>query len=145
FDRKTTVVACVKFPAPSVARPVIVMLPPEPEFAGNVIFVPWLKLVTVVLKMVSVWAMVGSEKVTRISFRPRLSDASTLNCTLFAICCVSAALSAMAGEIRSNCTPPGFRAVSHAPTAPARSEEHTSELQSRGHLVCRLLLEKKKE
>src|SRR5690625_5510569 len=29
-------------------------------------------------------------------------------------------------------------------TAP-RSEEHTSELQSRGHLVCRLLLEKKKK
>src|SRR5439155_22127527 len=28
--------------------------------------------------------------------------------------------------------------------APPRSEEHTSELQSRGHLVCRLLLEKKK-
>src|SRR5215208_598432 len=29
--------------------------------------------------------------------------------------------------------------------APAtRSEDHTSELQSRGHLVCRLLLEKKK-
>src|SRR5439155_21066386 len=27
---------------------------------------------------------------------------------------------------------------------PVRSEEHTSELQSRGHLVCRLLLEKKK-
>src|SRR5207253_346187 len=29
--------------------------------------------------------------------------------------------------------------------AAERSEEHTSELQSRGHLVCRLLLEKKKE
>src|SRR5437870_6522046 len=29
--------------------------------------------------------------------------------------------------------------------APPRSEEHTSELQSRGHLVCRLLLEKKKD
>src|SRR5215208_1661294 len=28
---------------------------------------------------------------------------------------------------------------------PARSEEHTSELQSRGHLVCRLLLEKKND
>src|SRR5690625_5599302 len=28
--------------------------------------------------------------------------------------------------------------------APRRSEEHTSELQSRGHLVCRLLLEKNK-
>src|SRR5690625_2237676 len=27
----------------------------------------------------------------------------------------------------------------------SRSEEHTSELQSRGHLVCRLLLEQKKE
>src|SRR3712207_8380453 len=30
-------------------------------------------------------------------------------------------------------------------TAPARSEEHTSELQSRQYLVCRLLLEKKKQ
>src|SRR2546422_6131313 len=29
--------------------------------------------------------------------------------------------------------------------AGARSEEHTSELQSRLHLVCRLLLEKKKK
>src|SRR5687768_18493611 len=29
--------------------------------------------------------------------------------------------------------------------SPARSEEHTSELQSRLHLVCRLLLEKKKK
>src|SRR5437870_7484005 len=29
--------------------------------------------------------------------------------------------------------------------AALRSEEHTSELQSRGHLVCRLLLEKKKD
>src|SRR5690348_18129469 len=29
--------------------------------------------------------------------------------------------------------------------APARSEEHTSELQSPVHLVCRLLLEKKKK
>src|SRR5437660_2692237 len=31
-----------------------------------------------------------------------------------------------------------------APAGLERSEEHTSELQSRGHLVCRLLLEKKK-
>src|SRR3989442_9394276 len=37
------------------------------------------------------------------------------------------------------CTPVR-RAVGGAP----RSEEHTSELQSRPHLVCRLLLEKKK-
>src|SRR3989442_3665629 len=32
----------------------------------------------------------------------------------------------------------------HVPRRPQRSEEHTSELQSRPHLVCRLLLEKKK-
>src|SRR5947209_10019869 len=32
-----------------------------------------------------------------------------------------------------------------AEEAAARSEEHTSELQSRQYLVCRLLLEKKKE
>src|SRR5690625_3779602 len=36
-----------------------------------------------------------------------------------------------------------FLAV-HFLCGPARSEEHTSELQSRGHLVCRLLLGKKK-
>src|SRR5690625_6873260 len=30
------------------------------------------------------------------------------------------------------------------PSKHERSEEHTSELQSRGHLVCRLLLEQKK-
>src|SRR5690554_690683 len=33
----------------------------------------------------------------------------------------------------------------HAPKRKIRSEEHTSELQSRPHLVCRLLLEKKNE
>src|SRR3712207_8161825 len=44
---------------------------------------------------------------------------------------------------------PPVRTVNAAPLAdvafypPARSEEHTSELQSRQYLVCRLLLEKK--
>src|SRR5690625_5949172 len=38
-----------------------------------------------------------------------------------------------------------IRLSPHANTEQCRrSEEHTSELQSRGHLVCRLLLEKKK-
>src|SRR2546422_7585698 len=38
------------------------------------------------------------------------------------------------------------RAVGRAAVRPiSRSEEHTSELQSRLHLVCRLLLEKKKK
>src|SRR5690625_6670107 len=36
-------------------------------------------------------------------------------------------------------------AAGHGDRAGDRSEEHTSELQSRGHLVCRLLLEKKKD
>src|SRR2546422_5069162 len=40
----------------------------------------------------------------------------------------------------------GRAAVPLEPPEPVpRSEEHTSELQSRLHLVCRLLLEKKKE
>src|SRR5439155_26762142 len=43
----------------------------------------------------------------------------------------------------------GLRPVAHRARqrlrARGRSEEHTSELQSRGHLVCRLLLEKKKK
>src|SRR3989442_9110490 len=38
---------------------------------------------------------------------------------------------------------PSLRLV-QAPVFHGRSEEHTSELQSRPHLVCRLLLEKKK-
>src|SRR5690625_5335547 len=42
--------------------------------------------------------------------------------------------------------PGGLSGTLHEAVAGAdvRSEEHTSELQSRGHLVCRLLLEKKK-
>src|SRR2546423_10150969 len=39
----------------------------------------------------------------------------------------------------------GARAPSSASAATARSEEHTSELQSLAYLVCRLLLEKKKK
>src|SRR2546428_7835837 len=39
---------------------------------------------------------------------------------------------------------PGQRVTFDAQQGPKRSEEHTSELQSRSDLVCRLLLEKKK-
>src|SRR3712207_6935117 len=39
----------------------------------------------------------------------------------------------------------GDSLVNEQPRAGARSEEHTSELQSRQYLVCRLLLEKKKD
>src|SRR5687768_18358005 len=43
------------------------------------------------------------------------------------------------------CTAPATFGDAGALQAEARSEEHTSELQSRLHLVCRLLLEKKKK
>src|SRR5690625_6997629 len=42
-------------------------------------------------------------------------------------------------------TPENTRRPEDLPDPEDRSEEHTSELQSRGHLVCRLLLEKKKK
>src|SRR5439155_13244841 len=56
-------------------------------------------------------------------------------------------------ENRSNCyqSADDHRYQAYSTTSPrdgvheVRSEEHTSELQSRGHLVCRLLLEKKKK
>src|SRR5207253_11114915 len=46
-------------------------------------------------------------------------------------------------SVRPGVVVPQVPAVANAAPA-SRSEEHTSELQSRGHLVCRLLLEKKK-
>src|SRR2546429_1175987 len=47
-----------------------------------------------------------------------------------------------AGKVR--CARRLLHVVRHDENRIARSEEHTSELQSRLHLVCRLLLEKKK-
>src|SRR2546422_6628842 len=47
------------------------------------------------------------------------------------------------GAAPCGCCPSGAKPWLHA--RPVRSEEHTSELQSRLHLVCRLLLEKKKK
>src|SRR2546429_3853097 len=51
-----------------------------------------------------------------------------------------------AEEFRASCAAhvPAFRECPCFPSG-KRSEEHTSELQSRLHLVCRLLLEKKKK
>src|SRR5689334_23614414 len=42
-------------------------------------------------------------------------------------------------------SPIGAMSISDASAMPERSEEHTSELQSQFHLVCRLLLEKKND
>src|SRR2546422_3905779 len=63
-------------------------------------------------------------------------------------------ISAPPGRTYHASAPGARRALTTSPTTPLagrqrarsgrRSEEHTSELQSRLHLVCRLLLEKKK-
>src|SRR5690625_5835103 len=78
--------------------------------------------------------------------------------TLFRSCCHSmghwlkhtnligpAPRSGPLAAIASICSNGTFQWGSARPDGYGRSEEHTSELQSRGHLVCRLLLEKKKK
>src|SRR5204862_6218176 len=69
---------------------------------------------------------------------PRLAVAR-----LMASLCCEAAIRELVwmGEERARGAPKRSEAIS---LATARSEEHTSELQSRRDLVCRLLLEKKK-
>src|SRR3712207_7303306 len=54
---------------------------------------------------------------------------------------------ALPGEPSSACGPcvPSWTSRTRWPAPRLRSEEHTSELQSRQYLVCRLLLEKKKK
>src|SRR5258708_26992977 len=56
---------------------------------------------------------------------------------IFQIGMVSVPCPAASGPVR--------RLAAHGRVRAARSEEHTSELQSPDHLVCRLLLEKKKK
>src|SRR2546429_1740173 len=64
--------------------------------------------------------------------------------------CAAAAWIPLAGDGHARVSPalaPSTLAAaptSRSPRSLIRSEEHTSELQSRLHLVCRLLLEKKK-
>src|SRR3989449_2831674 len=48
-------------------------------------------------------------------------------------------------DLRYKASTVGIHVSYHGPAREDRSEEHTSELQSRLHLVCRLLLEKKKK
>src|SRR5690625_6103408 len=55
----------------------------------------------------------------------------------------NAAAKASTGTTRDQCKGLGLVRAATPSGVIARSEEHTSELQSRGHLVCRLLLEKK--
>src|SRR5258708_21328756 len=70
--------------------------------------------------------------------------------TLFPYTTLFRSFSFTAGMVRGRHRIPVIYRRSHLGARPAdrstcRSEEHTSELQSPDHLVCRLLLEKKKE
>src|SRR2546422_2440999 len=68
--------------------------------------------------------------------------------TLFPYTTLFRSLSARAvarGGTRGDRAVPRLVVGSGLPRVRERSEEHTSELQSRLHLVCRLLLEKKKK
>src|SRR3989442_7529356 len=69
--------------------------------------------------------------------------------TLFRSLCSAARMSRRRSRVMSgSCDPDApfvtMQYVNSTPALSLRSEEHTSELQSRPHLVCRLLLEKKK-
>src|SRR5947209_12849190 len=69
--------------------------------------------------------------------------------TLFRSRAVSSCAAPAPSNGRSRHRRTGIATARCCPTAtaaiPVRSEEHTSELQSRQYLVCRLLLEKKKK
>src|SRR5687768_17838926 len=54
-------------------------------------------------------------------------------------------IASMKGSDSMSPTVPPISQIRKSRSSSRRSEEHTSELQSRLHLVCRLLLEKKKQ
>src|SRR2546422_4276821 len=82
--------------------------------------------------------------------RSTLFPYTTLFRSIIASCAAGTARaqSAIAGVVKdaSGAVLPGVTVEASSPALiEGRSEEHTSELQSRLHLVCRLLLEKKKK
>src|SRR6266702_2335291 len=128
FDRKMESVSSAKLPAPSVARPTIVMLPPASEFDGNVIERPTEYVLTWPMKIVSCVPMSPPLNVRFTLFNARLSTADTLKWRPPAIACVSPAVfvSVMAGGVTSRWMPPMLRAVSHAQTASASALTQSS-------------------
>src|SRR3989475_128545 len=95
------------------------------------------------------WAGIGVSRETPKASRPPTSiptapptrvrvEASTRNCHRIARRVAPSALRTPISRVRS------VTEIIMIATTPTRSEEHTSELQSQSNLVCRLLLEKKK-
>src|SRR6266446_7167747 len=64
--------------------------------------------------------------------------------TLFPYTTLFRSAAARSGRSTAHASPGGARSARAFSRYPRRSEEHTSELQSPCNLVCRLLLEKKK-
>src|SRR5438552_10072939 len=88
----------------------------------------------------------------RISFRHLFFFNDTATTEIYTLSLHDALPISSSAPRRDEHTPCGSFATSWrlpragaGPISPARSEEHTSELQSPDHLVCRLLLEKKKK
>src|SRR5260221_7466984 len=77
-------------------------------------------------------------------FRSRLRHGSALSSAAAAIVAANPK-AASAGARGSRIARMALAAASAHTACQARSEEHTSELQSHSDLVCRLLLEKKKQ
>src|SRR5690625_6656827 len=79
--------------------------------------------------------------------RPMAADPATRRPSSASTAPADSEVSYTAGQTLAGRRPRGRIVPPPATTAErtVRSEEHTSELQSRGHLVCRPLLEKKKE
>src|SRR5690625_5404060 len=78
---------------------------------------------------------------------PRITPPQASDRSLRVAILCSAAKSAVTAKLfwsAASDAEPTASPASSASSVRCRSEEHTSELQSRGHLVCRLLLEKKK-
>src|SRR5439155_19096892 len=79
---------------------------------------------------------------SRASLARRSSSSTLLRPKTMLTCSARASCITEASSIWSN----QFRGRPHLHNSRCqRSEEHTSELQSRGHLVCRLLLERKND
>src|SRR5690554_7324559 len=95
--------------------------------------------------------MVNEDKSLFVSIGPSQSDDLLLAFLVFFSLIVGLFLAAVASS--AGIAKPVAHFMTLCDTCPAlrdfalpfRSEEHTSELQSRPHLVCRLLLEKKKQ
>src|SRR2546422_7899794 len=80
----------------------------------------------------------------RAAQSPRMSPPNSARATLNARRGLTGSRGSSAGSTRRTLGSSAASAISDSYSRDWRSEEHTSELQSRLHLVCRLLLEKKK-